>query len=83
MIPARHISCARLIRVAVSLPVLSTYPLHTNSGCGKERRILTGPWLSAKAALVRNYVEVSGPVPADSRQCDPINSVPMAFDDLK
>ena len=25
-------------------PVLSTYPLHTNSGCGKERRILIGPW---------------------------------------
>ena len=26
------------------LPVLSTCPLHTNSGCGKERRILIGPW---------------------------------------
>ena len=25
-------------------PVLSTCPLHTNSGCGKERRILSGPW---------------------------------------
>ena len=25
-------------------PVLSTCPLHTNSGCGKERRILIGPW---------------------------------------
>ena len=25
-------------------PVLSTCPLHTNSGCGKERRILFGPW---------------------------------------
>ena len=24
-------------------PVLSTCPLHTNSGCGKERRILIGP----------------------------------------
>ena len=24
--------------------VLSTCPLHTNSGCGKERRILIGPW---------------------------------------
>ena len=21
-----------------------TYSLHTNSGCGKERRILIGPW---------------------------------------
>ena len=38
-------------------PVLSTCPLHTNSGCGKERRILIGPWLPAKAALVRNYLE--------------------------
>ena len=26
------------------LPVLSTCPLQTNSGCGKERRILIGPW---------------------------------------
>ena len=25
-------------------PVLSTCLLHTNSGCGKERRILFGPW---------------------------------------
>ena len=25
-------------------PVLSACPLHTNSGCGKERRILIGPW---------------------------------------
>ena len=25
-------------------PVLSTCPLHTNSGCGKERRILIDPW---------------------------------------
>ena len=24
--------------------VLSTCPLHTNSGCGKERRISVGPW---------------------------------------
>ena len=24
--------------------VLSTCPLHTNSGCGKERRISIGPW---------------------------------------
>ena len=30
-------------RVTPSL-VLSTCPLHTNSGCGKERRILIGPW---------------------------------------
>ena len=25
-------------------PVLSTCPFHTNSGCGKERRILIAPW---------------------------------------
>ena len=25
-------------------PVLSTCPLHSNSGCGKERRMLIGPW---------------------------------------
>ena len=24
--------------------VLSTCPLHTNNECGKERRILVGPW---------------------------------------
>ena len=29
---------------ALQPPVLSTCPLHTNSGCGKERRILIGPW---------------------------------------
>ena len=39
-------------------PVLSTGPLHTNSGCGKERRILIVPWWPVKAALVRNYLEV-------------------------
>ena len=26
------------------VPVLSTCLLHTNSGCGNERRILIGPW---------------------------------------
>ena len=26
-----------------AMSVLSTCPLHTNSGCGKERRVL-GPW---------------------------------------
>ena len=25
-------------------PELSTCPLHTNGGCGKERRICIGPW---------------------------------------
>ena len=41
--------------------VPSTCPLHTNSGCGKERRILIGPWWPAKAALFRNYREVYWP----------------------
>ena len=45
----------------VAPPVLSTCPLHTNSGCGKERSILIGPWWPAKAALVRNYFEVYWP----------------------
>ena len=29
--------------------------------CGKERRTLIGPWRSAKAAFVRNYLEVYWP----------------------
>ena len=40
------------------MSTLSTCPLHINSGCWKERRILTGPWGPAKAALVRNYLEI-------------------------
>ena len=31
-------------RGEINPPVLSTCPLHTNSGCGKERCILFGPW---------------------------------------
>ena len=42
-------------------PVLSTCPLRTNSGCGKERRILSGPWWPSKATLVWNYLEVYRP----------------------
>ena len=41
--------------------LLSICPLHTNSGCGKERRILIGPWSSAKAAPVWNYLKVFWP----------------------
>ena len=41
--------------------LLSIRPLHTNSGCGKERRILIGPWGPAKAVLVRNYLEAYWP----------------------
>ena len=35
---------ASLLSSRFTPPVLSTCPLHTNSGCGKERRILIGPW---------------------------------------
>ena len=42
-------------------PILSTCPLHNNSGYGKERRILIDPWCPAKAALGRNYLEVYWP----------------------
>ena len=31
-------------RLILYTPVLSTCPLHTNSGCGKERCIIIGPW---------------------------------------
>ena len=36
--------CAHLACMCDHTPVLSACPLHTNSGCGKERRILIGPW---------------------------------------
>ena len=35
--------CVTIHTYIHTLPVLSTCPLHTNSGCGKERRILIGP----------------------------------------
>ena len=36
---AIHTNCALSVEC-----VLSTCPFHTNSGCGKERRIFIGPW---------------------------------------
>ena len=65
-----------------SPPVFSTCPSHTNSGCGKERRISFGPWRPAKAALVRNYLEVYWPCAGglsavnniSTQLFDPINS---------
>ena len=49
-------------RLDARLPlVLSTCPLHTNSGCGKERRISISPWCPAKTAPVWNYLEVYWP----------------------
>ena len=52
------------------LYILSTCPRQINSGCGKERRILIGPWEPAKAAPVvtGTTLRFTGPVPADSRQ---------------
>ena len=62
--------------------VLSICPLHTNSGCGKERCILIGPSGPAKAAPIWNYLEVywscAGGLSAvnaiGTQLCDPINS---------
>ena len=45
-------------------PVLSICPLNTNSGSGKERRILIGP----RQHLFGTTLRFTGPVPADSRQ---------------
>ena len=75
-------SCCFISEPSYIPPVLSTCPLHTNSGCGKEKRMLIGPWCSAKAAPVRNYLEVYWPcagglsaVNAIGTQLrDPINS---------
>ena len=39
-----HIHASSIELNGFKSPVLSTCPLHTNSGCGKERRILIGPW---------------------------------------
>ena len=68
------------IRTAGTFNMPTSYQY--NSGCGKERRILIGPWSPAKAALVRNYLEVYWPcagglsvVNAIGTQLrDPINS---------
>ena len=42
-------------------PVLSTCPLHTNSGCGEERGILIDLRRPVKAAPVSNYLEIYWP----------------------
>ena len=77
----------------IESPVLSTCPLHTISGCGKERHILIGPWRPAKATTIWNYLEIYWPcagglsaVNAIGTQLrDPINSglTPMAYGDFK
>ena len=64
----------------ISYSVLSTCPLHANSGCGEERRILIGSSGPAKAALVWNYPEVYWPCAGGlsavnaigTQLCDPI-----------
>ena len=48
--------------------VLSTCPLHTNSGCGKERRILIGHGDLPKQHPFETTLRFTGPVTVDSRQ---------------
>ena len=63
-------------------PVLSICLLYTNSGCEKERPILIGPWLPAKAAPVWIYLEdywpwadeLSAVNAIGTQMRDPINS---------
>ena len=50
------------IRYLLFLTVLSTCPLHTNSGCGKERRDLP------RQHSFETTLRFTGPEPADSRQ---------------
>ena len=73
---------AQSINQIHNTPVLSTCPLQTNSGCGKERRILIAPWWCKGNPRYWNYVEVYWPyagglsaVNAVGTQLrDPINS---------
>ena len=49
--------------------VLSTCPLYTNSGCGKERRILIGPYGDLpRQHSFGSILRFTGLAPADSRQ---------------
>ena len=50
------------------VPVLSTCPLHTNSGCGKERRILLVHGDLPRQHSFGTTLRFADPVPADSRQ---------------
>ena len=51
-----------------SSPVLPTCPLHTDSGCGKERRILMVHGDLPRQHSFGTTLRFTGPVPADSRQ---------------
>ena len=77
--PVDPYSCYMCDRPFMS-PVLSTCPPHTNNECGKERRILIGPWSLAKAALVRNYREVYWPC---ARGLSPVNAIGTQLRDLR
>ena len=50
------------------LPVLSTCPLHTNSGCGEKRHILIAHGDLPRQHSFGTTLRFTGPVPADSRQ---------------
>ena len=52
-------------------PVLSTWPLHTNRGGGKERRILMVHGDLPRQHSFGATLRFTGPVPADSRQLTP------------
>ena len=56
-----HKKADKGVACRVHPPLLSTCLHLTKSGCGKERRTLTGPWRPFKAALVRNYLVVYWP----------------------
>ena len=65
--------------------ILSTCPRHTNSGCGKERRILIGPWCQVSTRLELTTLRFTGPVPARERHRyavaspDKLGTDPMAY----
>ena len=61
----KQILVTRIELTTSAPPVLSTCPLHTISGCGKERRILVD---LPRQHSFRTALRFTGPVPADSRQ---------------
>ena len=55
-------------RARLTSPVISICPLHTNSGCGKERRIFMVLGDLPRQHPFRTTLRLTGPVLADSRQ---------------
>ena len=51
------------------LPILSTCPLHTNSGCGNRGAHINWSMMTSKTAapVTETTLRTTGPVPADSR----------------